>query len=425
MTKLNRTQSIRTAASRRRFLQASLGTSLVLGVDAIAPQWFAQAATESADSEDHVLVVIQLSGGNDGLNTVIPYADEEYSKRRPKLGISAQDVLQVNDTLGLHPAMKSVAGLVEDGLFSIVQGVGYANPNRSHFESMDIWHSCGRDKAIRRDGWLGRMFDGLDPSSLPDVPAIHLGASQQPLALRAERTRVPSIRTLDEFRLTGKRGAELQQLVAEAANAGGTSTTNDLLGFVQSSTASAMMASERVGKAAGGSPSGDGYPDSELGRQLSVVARLVAAELPTKVYYLELDGFDTHARQAESHASLLGEWSDAVTAFVRETRESGNGERVSVLTFSEFGRRVQENASEGTDHGAAAPLFLAGAGIQKTIVGEQPSLTDLEDGDLKFSIDFRQVYASILQDWLKVDPAEVLQPVDSKSIFEPLPLYKS
>jgi uncharacterized protein (DUF1501 family) len=424
MSKLNRTKSPLTTTSRRRFMQTSLGTSLVLGVDAVAPQWFAQAASATSETEGQVLVVIQLSGGNDGLNTVIPYTDEEYYKRRPKLGVAAQDVLKVNDTLGLHPAMKSIAGLVEDGLFSIVQGVGYENPNRSHFESMDIWHSCARDKEIRRDGWLGRMFDRMDPSSLPDVPAIHLGASQQPLALRAQRTRVPSIRTLDEFRLTGKRGAELQKLVAEAANAAGGSNANDLLGFVQSSTASAMMASERVGRAASVASSSDAYPDSELGRQLSVVARLIAAELPTKVYYMELDGFDTHARQADAHAALLGEWSDAVTAFVREIETSGNGDRVSVLTFSEFGRRVQENASEGTDHGAAAPLFLAGAGVPRAIVGEHPSLTDLEDGDLRFSIDFRRVYASILRDWLKVNPAEVLPAAESDA-FEPLPLYQA
>ncbi|MFN3190849.1 MAG: DUF1501 domain-containing protein [Aureliella sp.] len=413
-----------TSVLRRKFLGSIAGGSAVVGVDALAPQWFAKAAHAMAPGQERVLVVIQLSGGNDGLNTVVPLNNDDYYKARPTLAIPANEAIQLKDDLGLHPSLSGAAELFEDGALSIVQGVGYDNPNRSHFESMDIWHSCGRNEELRSEGWLGRALAEIESGSSEkaDVPALHLGDKKQPLALRSSMIQVPSIRSIDEFKLTGNKAERLQQLISDVAESPA-AEANDLLGFIRSSSATAMMSSERVGSATSAGKTLDGFPDSALGKQLSVVSQLIEADLPTRIYYLELDGFDTHSQQAGAHASLLRDWSEALSAFIRRLGETGDRDRVAVLTFSEFGRRVQENASKGTDHGAAAPVMIAGGGIKHQIIGAQPSLSNLQDGDLRFSIDFRRVYATLLQDWLQVDSGEVLP--TQESVWEPLKIYRA
>ncbi len=399
-----------TTHSRRRFLQRSLGGATAIGIGGATPHLFTQAALAGSSAGERILVVLQMSGGNDGLNTVIPYANDDYRKARPKLAIATADVLKCNDHVGFHPAMGGLRDLLEQGLLSVVQGVGYQRPNRSHFEAMDIWHTCRRKGELREDGWLGRLLDSHSQDPGGDVPALHLGTEQQPFAVVSKRVRVPTIRDLAEFQLRGHDRQELRMFLSAnlSQRASDTANSDPLLDFLQSSTSSALAASQRVTQAAQSYEASVPYPESALGRKMRTIAQLIDAGLTTSVYYVQHDGFDTHAQQGPSHEVLLRQWSEAVTAFMRDLQQHDHAQRVCVASFSEFGRRVAENASAGTDHGAAGPMFVCGGRVQPGIVGDHPSLTDLDDGDLNFQVDFRSVYATILKDWLGVEPEPIL-----------------
>ncbi|MDA8967705.1 DUF1501 domain-containing protein [bacterium] len=391
--------------SRRRLLgNAGVSTSL-LTFGMTAPGVLCDAATLS--TEQNVLVVVEMAGGNDGLNTVVPLRDELYRKARPNLAIGSADALPIDDNLGLHPSMRGMADLLENGNLSIVQGVGYENPNRSHFESMDIWHSCQRKGEPRKSGWIGRYLESANLEDLADPPALHLGNRQQPFALMSRDVRVPSIQSLEQFRLRAADSPDLRDAIRSLSSQS-RADASDLLGFVQASSRNAIEASERMESAGVQYKPSEAYPETTLGRQLETVAKLIASGLNTRVYYVRIDGFDTHANQPGAHAVLLRNVSDAVGTLVRDVNAQGDGDRLLVMCFSEFGRRVVENASDGTDHGAAGPLFLAGNGVKPGVVGEHPRLDDLQNGDLKHLIDFRQVYAAILQKWMKCDVQSVL-----------------
>lgn len=392
--------------TRRTFLKSTLGASAVMSFGGTIPRFLIEAAArESTAGDETILVVIQLTGGNDGLNTVVPIENDAYYRARPTLAVAKREALKIDDEIGLHPAMTGMAELFREGQLAIVQGVGYPQPNRSHFESMDIWHTCRRKTQARPDGWLGRYLDAAAAEDGRDVPALHLGDEKQPLALAAQRVRVPSIRSLDRFQLAGE--PRLGEIVGKLA-AAERPAENDLLGFVQSSTTAALEASRRVEQARSSYQTGVDYPQSGLADKLRTVAQLIDAGLTTRVYYVELDGFDTHARQSDAHRALLGELSDALRAFLRDVAAHGHGRQVVALAFSEFGRRVAENASNGTDHGAAAPIYLAGERVKAGLHGPHPSLTDLDDGDLKHHTDFRRVYAAVLEHWLKWPSREIL-----------------
>jgi uncharacterized protein (DUF1501 family) len=323
------------------------------------------------------------------------------------IGIAAADTLTVDPKIGLQPALRGMSDLLEQGQLAIVQGVGYPEPNRSHFESMDIWHTCHHKGNARSDGWLGRYLEAAKLQALQDPPALHLGFENQPLALMSREIRVPSVRSLEQFRLHGADRPELVQAIQELAS-DPRSSENDLLGFVQSSTSSAIATSRRLESIGKSYTPSVNYPSSELGQKFETVARLVASGLQTRIYYLRIDGFDTHANQPDAHAALLREVSEAVSAFVRDADAQGFGDRVMVMCFSEFGRRVAENASDGTDHGTAGPIVVAGSRVRPGLIGEHPSLTDLDQGDLQHHTDFRQVYASLLETWLAVPSERVL-----------------
>jgi len=372
---------------------AAAGTVATFG--APAPAVLQNAAEQSAASQ-RVLVVVEMAGGNDGLNTVIPYRDSAYKAARPELAIAASDVIKVEDGIGLHPSLAGFDSLLQDGQLAVIQGVGYPKPNRSHFESMDIWHTCQRKEDTRSNGWLGRFLEDRPTSS--DPLAMHLGDEQQPFALLSRDVRSPSIRSLDQFRLESN-DAKFRDTVRQLS-AARRAPENELLSFVQSSTQAALMASERVEGIEKMSAKESGYPNERLAQKLQTVGRLIKAGLETTVYYVRIDGFDTHAQQARAHAALLRRVSESVSAFVKDMNAAGEGDRVLCLCFSEFGRRVKENASKGTDHGTAGPMFLAGASVKSGLIGKHPSLTNLQDGDLKHHTDFRQVYASLLKDWL-------------------------
>ncbi|MCY2977299.1 MAG: DUF1501 domain-containing protein [Planctomycetota bacterium] len=400
--------------SRRRFnlssLEGAAAVAIGVGVPGHWMQTLAATLSEQRAKDDRILVVIQLTGGNDGLNTIIPFADERYQKARPKLAISASDVLSLNSETGLHPFMRGIASLLEERKFCIVNGVGYPNPNRSHFESMDIWHSCQRKESRSNDGWLGRLFASNGDPERTDSFGLHLGTEQMPLALAGRGVQTPSLATVEQLRWKGTSRSKLDGEVVStmSKSQAGTDTESSLLDFVSASTSAAMQASKQLDKAMATPDKAGDFPDSQLGEKLKVISRLILAGIKTQVYYVTLDGFDTHANQLAAHASLVRQWSDALTAFHKRLADAGDSDRVLVFTFSEFGRRVTENASQGTDHGAAAPAYLSGPNLGVSMLGEQPNLSDLDDGDVKFHTDFRCVYATILEDWLGLPSKNVL-----------------
>lgn len=402
-------------SSRRSFLTDAAAGAAVVALGATVPKPLCLAATQSRGEK--ILVVVEMAGGNDGLNSVVPHADPAYQAAREKTAIKKQDTLAVNETIGLHPSLRGFADLLEDGKFGIIQGVGYDNPNRSHFESMDIWHSCFRNESPRHDGWLGRYLDAAELGAARDPAALHLGAEKQPFALMSRDVRVPSIQSLEQFRLNGSDRATLRDAIRDLS-AQDRNAANDLLGFIQSSTLNAIASSERMESAGVKYKPDQAYPASKLGKKLETVAKLIASGLETRVYYVRIDGFDTHANQPDAHAALLREVSEAVSTLIRDVEAHGNGDRVIAMCFSEFGRRVAENASNGTDHGTAGPIFLAGTKVRAGLVGEHPSLTDLDNGDLKHHTDFRQVYAAILQGWPSTSSESVLG-----AKFEPVKIF--
>lgn len=394
--------------TRRQFLKTTLGSATLLSAGVTVPTFLARtAAAAQGKSGDRVLVVVQLAGGNDGLNTVIPFADDHYLRNRPTLRIGAGQALKIDDYLGLHPRMAGFSRLLEEKRLAIVQGVGYPNPDRSHFRSMDIWQSARPELPTPVDGWLGRALDASPRPAGHDVPALHIGGNRLPVALISEKTAVPSVESLANFRVRTETGALPVQTLRTLAQPA-VATEPPLVEFLRRSTLAAYDSSGQVQAALAEERSTVSYPNFELATKLKHVSQLIDAGLSTRIYYVSLDGFDTHAEQAAAHGNLLAEVSESITAFVDDLAGRGQLDRVLLMTFSEFGRRLKENASLGTDHGAGAPLFVAGSKVNSGLIGKHPSLTDLDDGDLKHHTDFRQVYATLLDGWLGCSSEKVL-----------------
>ncbi|RMH13155.1 MAG: DUF1501 domain-containing protein [Planctomycetota bacterium] len=380
--------------------------------------------------EERILVVVQLSGGNDGLNTVVPFLDDLYYRARPSIALPREQVLELSgrgvDGVGLHRALAPIKNLYDNGLCSVVQGVGYPNPNRSHFKSMDIWHTA--DTTGTGDGWLGRYVDaecvgyGKGESGTAEQPAGQTKAVEPPvaigrtapLALMGRTTKPVSFETADLFRWTGQDVHE--DLVKPYKTISERSVPADLdehstAAFLMRTSMDAQIASDSIRRAVAARPLVQ-YPNSQLAQQLSMVAKMIRAGVKTRVYYVTHSGFDTHSGQGGPfgrHANLLGQFAEAIQAFYRDLEAQDNAGRVLTMSFSEFGRRVAQNASQGTDHGTAAPMFLFGPMVNAGVIGRQPSLSDLDQGDLKFGLDFRSVYAGVLEDWLVADSKVVLE----------------
>jgi len=397
-------------------------------LDALA----ADAVTQTVTGKDGtILVVLQMAGGNDGLNMVVPYSDDAYHVARPRLRLSADKVLKIDNHIALSPKLAGLKSLYDEGHVAIVQGVGYPNPNRSHFRSTEIWQTASDADRTVSDGWLGRYFDNCCGGADPTV-GVAIG-EETPQAFAAKNPTGVTFSRPEQFRFRpsepgrGQLSAEeifFRQLneagVAEesgtvASNTGGSigaipgKAKNDLstLDFLQRTALDAQLSSDKILAIARKYKSSVTYPQGQLAAGLNIIARMIAGGLPTRVYYASQGGFDTHAGQINTHERLMGEFNDAVTAFVADLKQQGNFERVLLLTFSEFGRRVQENANGGTDHGAAAPMFVLGGAIKPGLFGKYPSLTDLDHGDLKFNTDFRSVYGTVLDRWLKA-PSEIV-----------------
>lgn len=396
---------------RRSFLLQT-GAFGLYSFGAAPPQVLLHAA-EQANSSDNekVLVIIQMAGGNDGLNTVVPRDNDDYHRARPGIGIDKNATLRLNDDLGLHPGMSGLKGLWDEGQLQIVQGVGYPNPDRSHFRSMDIWHTANLEPRPGQDGWLGRALTSGSSISPSAIPAMTLGMQNAPWAFQSSRLPVAAIREPSEYRWQTMIGEEKADQRFRKAMKKLASTdrkaANQELDFVRSLTRTAYSTAEKLEEVAEGYTPSKPYPQSGLGQKLKYVAQFIEAGLGVRVFYLSLDGFDTHAQQEDAHAGLLTELSEAINAFVADLQAHKLFEQVCICTFSEFGRRVKENGSLGTDHGAASQMFVVSeerAGLR----GEHPSLSDLDDGDLKFHTDFRSVYASLLDQWMTIDPSKVV-----------------
>ncbi len=405
--------------TRREFVSKGL-TMVAIGVTApsfitrtalaMSNPWdVAQLTSRPGVPDDRILVVVQLGGGNDGLNTVIPLNRDAYYQARPTLAVPQKDVIRVTDTLGLHPSLAPVKALYDNGAVALIQGVGYPNPSRSHFKSMEIWHTADPEGRVVRYGWIGRYFDSKCP--VCEVPTVGLNVgSTMPLAMQAESGMGVSLENPAAFQwmstfngLGPKEELELFKLLnAPAPNEPGT------IDFLRHTAMNAYVSSEKVRGAVGAYKGGVDYPNTQFAYSMKLIAQLVAGKLPTKVYYANMSGFDTHAAQKGAHERLLQQFAEGVAAFYKDLEAQGNADRVVTLAFSEFGRRVAENASGGTDHGTAAPMFIIGKALKGGLYGTYPSLSDLDQGDLKHAVDFRSVYATVLDKWLGADPAKIL-----------------
>lgn len=387
------------------------------------------ATVDAAALAGRAVVVIQLNGGNDGLNTVIPYGSGAYYDARPKIGIKQADVLAINDAVGFHPALTEFSDFYKDGSLAVVQGVGYAEPNRSHFRSIEIWQTA-RPDIIGDTGWLGRYLDYLSLSH-KDVSAEKLFAAGfnaegdkaklsmlavnvdplLPRSLLAEKVTVPSVSDVQAFRFKVDPLYQADRTLQLAAFDDIYQNFKDdrpLVGKLRKSGIEANRASERLIDLVKKHKTTVKYPDGKLASSLKFIAQMVAGGIGAKVYTLGYDGFDTHAGELRTQTTLLANLGKSLRAFREDLKAHDVDDKVMVLVFSEFGRRVAENGAGGTDHGTAAPCFILGGGVRGGLYGQHPSLTVLDHGDLKHEVDFRTVYATILDRWLKADSGEIL-----------------
>jgi uncharacterized protein (DUF1501 family) len=445
-------KTVPTLQTRREFLRTSaLGGALASTVPAFLCHTFsalhaaaAESATQTATGKDApILVVLQMAGGNDGLNTVVPYADDHYFQARKTIGLSAKNILKINDQVGLHPSLTGFKSLYDAGQLSLIQGSGYPNPNRSHFRSTEIWQTASDAAKVESYGWLGRYFDNACGGADPTV-GVTIGR-QLPQAFNA---RTPTGICLDnpqnyrfmmgarhpadgEMNAEEKTFHELNQASTEegggadnsgaviGAIGGPVASHGSALDFLRRTSLDAQVSSDKVLAITKRAQNLAEYPGSALASSLKLVAKLIGGGLPTRVYYVSQGGYDTHVNQINQHARLLQDLGDSIKAFVADLTAQGNLDRVLLMTFSEFGRRVSENANGGTDHGAAAPMFVIGKKIKAGLRGRYPSLApeDLFEGDLRFNVDFRSVYSAVLEEWLQTKSEPILG-----GKFTPLPL---
>jgi len=369
---------------------------------------------------DNVLLVLQLSGGNDGLNTLVPFDNDDYHRVRPRLRIRKEACLQLESGVGLHGSMKDMKAIFDGGELAVLQGVGYPNPNRSHFKSMDIWHSGDTSDRPKKSGWLGRLADQVAKKGERADYAVNISA-QPPLALQGENYRPISFRDPNQYRLDASRGEmkALEKISRRVAKDQG-----EILGLLGRTAESARKSSAEIRAASRDYQTPVQYPQggrgAGLGGSLRSVAAMIKAGLATRVFYVYHGGYDTHNNQPGRQANLLSQLSQALGAFHRDLKRLGAAGRVITFVFSEFGRRVNENGSAGTDHGAAGLAFLMGEKVKGGLHGKMPSLVDLDRGDLKYNLDFRQIYATMARKWLGADPEKVL-----RGQFAPLNLLKA
>jgi uncharacterized protein (DUF1501 family) len=402
---------MRCSCSRRDFLvRGTYGLGVGAGLPFILNRTSAALAAQALQGtsiEKHpnrILVVLELSGGNDGLNTVVPFGDAAYYRARPKLAIRKSDAIAVADGYGLHPSMVGFERLYKDGLLAVVHGCGYDHPSLSHFSSMGFWHT-GVPNGGEPLGWLGRLADETLTGTQRNM-IVNLGTSQS----LAVRSRAHSPLVFDDPSRFRREGTDAEKQVLHALSQSRASS-NSTLEFLASTAENAAESSDFVRRAASTYRTTVDYGSGGgLAGNLQRVAALIAAEMPTRIYYVTYQGnnFDTHVQQADLHGRLLMYTADAVHGFMRDLQRLGRADDVAMMIFTEFGRRVEENGSLGTDHGTATPMFIVGTGVKGGLHGRHPSLTDLDDGNLKMTTDFRRVYATMIEEWLGYEESQAI-----------------
>ncbi|MEM6632622.1 MAG: DUF1501 domain-containing protein [Bacteroidota bacterium] len=389
---------------RRSFIQNSLIVSGSLWVPGFIKKHHAPIASQKK------LVVIQLSGGNDGLNTWVPHGNDTYYALRPSLAVSPHEVLKLNDEMGLNPEMEALRSLFDQGYLLVLNQVGYPNAERSHFRAMDIWHTGSNADEYWQTGWLGRYLDSACQGGKKIHHVIELDDSLS-LSVKGENAKALAMQNPQKL-YRQVQGERVQELLSH------TPSSHASLEYMYKTLTQTVESAEYVHDQLKTKRSTITYPATAFGKQLRTIAELIQAGLDTQVYYLSLSGFDTHVRQGPQQARLLKQYSEAVAAFVEDLSDQNQFEDTLILTFSEFGRRVAQNASGGTDHGKANSSWLIGKNLKQTgFFGGSPDLQSLDEGDLGFKTDFRQIYASLLENWLEVEAEAVL-----KREFAPLPI---
>jgi uncharacterized protein (DUF1501 family) len=379
--------------------------------------FFSRALAQTgAPNDDRVLVVVYFQGGNDGLNTVVPFGMPAYYKYRPTLAVTQNDVLRINDTVGLNPQLKPFKDMYDKGQVAIVQGVGYPNPDYSHFRSTEIWETAAPDK-YTSTGWLGRYLDGANMPSENLFNAVAI-ADVLPEVLVADRVDVAAIAQLNGYGLASDRSKTLGRDEFHAFVAdNNVPFRSPYLAQVASIEDHAQRGAEELPKLVAGYQPAATYPETPIGRSLALAAQVVGSKLGTRVLYVQLGSFDTHTTQKATQDRLLADFANGISAFYADLAAHGDDKRVLTMTFSDFGRRVAENGSRGTDHGSAAPVFVVGGGVKGGLYGEHPSLDALDAGNMRFTTDFRSVYATVLEKWLQRPSSAIVG-----AGFAPLPL---
>jgi len=350
-----------------------------------------------------VVVILQLSGGNDGLNTVIPFRNDLYYKARPRLGIVKDKALALTDEAGLHPALSAFKEFYDDGSLAVLNNVGYPNPDRSHFRSMDIWHTASQSTEYWNHGWVGRYLDAQCNGCDKPTQAIEIDDILS-LALKGENMK--GIAVKDPRRLYGTANEKFfRDVMKNHTDEKGEQPVD----YLYKTMAETLSSADYIFQQSRLHPTNAEYPKTDLGNSMKTIASLIFSEINTKVYYVSLGSFDTHIGQEGQQQRLFTEMNDAIKAFVKDLKANGRFNDVMLFTFSEFGRRVAQNASGGTDHGTANNMFLVSGGLkQKGLINELPDLADLDEGDLKYKVDFKNVYATVLNKWLKADDKAIL-----------------
>jgi uncharacterized protein (DUF1501 family) len=404
--------------TRREFLRLSTTGIGLLAFSRFAPAFLVQSTASGAptpEKDRRILVLVQLAGGNDGLNTVIPYQDPNYFRLRPNLSAPAKSALKLNDAAALHPACQPLHELLGEGKLGIVQNVGYPNPNRSHFRSTDIWESASGSDEVVSTGWIGRYLDNACAGAPEqhDPLAVHV-SNEVPTAFLSDHPHPTFGVSQNNNRRRSRPGGKslLEDLVGGSPSTEGDENAS----YLRQTMMDALVTERRVQDVLGAYKAAATYPNSAFAQSLQNVAALIAGGLPTRVYFVSLSGFDTHANQLGNHQNLLATLSAGLAAFQKDLEKHGLADQVLTMTFSEFGRRPMENESRGTDHGTAAPLFVLGSKVKAGLHGTAPNLEVKRNQDLTFSTDFRQVYSTVLSRWLDCPPDKVLG-----RAFDPIP----
>jgi uncharacterized protein (DUF1501 family) len=409
--------------TRRQFIKASLAAApAIAAMPAFFTRAVAAATSNQVSTRNRALIIVQMAGGNDGLNTIVPANDDHYYEVRPTVNVLPENALAINRDVGFNPDLTAFKELWDEGVLSVVEGVGYPRPQYSHFHSMDIWQTANPGTSDGFEGWAGKYLEGISLKQEKGIRSLAVGR-RMPRALASYKISVPVVKNAKTYRLanaSGKPRADKEQRTQALMRLYQAGTAERSFGEYMDTTLRAFESSSHLIRTAHEQyASTVAYPDTRLGEDMKIVAEAILGDVGISVAHVRIGGFDTHATQLPRHGVLLRETADAMLAFYRDMKAHGRDQDVVLMTWSEFGRRVTENGSGGTDHGSAGPMFVLGTPVMGGLYGERPSLTDLVKNNFKYTTDFRQVYATMVEDWLGA-PAEVVL----GERFEKIPLLR-